>query len=734
MKRRLCILLILMGSSLLFSGTQKVVEKTYADFSDGKNNGWILGQFGTLQTGIPINHEKELSSTIVFQMLTEPKGSLLIATGNDGKVYRVHPEDLVSGVGLNPDTAESTSAEPEQNQEDHLAKEEKPSTEKSKEQVDTEVEQDLEIVFDAKELMVHCIALDPQGNIFAGTSPDGKVYKITPEGKIELFFDPKETYIWDLEITPDGDLLVACGGRGALYRLSPNYLPHQEIKPIYESADRNISSIVIRQNKNYLLGLNPSGQILEIDTEGTVLRTAFTEMKEITQIVETSERKIFFSTFDKENTNHQNLKPGLWEWQEDGYLRPIWQSPSKGIISFARNGKDFVIGAADQTDLFSLSEGSPWEHWGSLEKGSFVSKILPVKGGDGEYWVATSSPAYLYKIGSKGSGGKLTYSSGIIDVKRWSQWGHLRIDGNPNANLSVKTRSGSFPDTNKNWEDWQPLENGKVTSRSNRFLQYQLEIDPREKSRIDAVTLFYRFPNQAPVFFNLKVVALGMDIQKIPNPSKHYLDLKKFFGGSPVVDLLGKNQKLKSRPVLKDETGKITVGWIAKDPEGDSLEYDLEIRNLSDGSWVSLVKNIEESIYSFDASGFPSGHYQIRVTASDHSNHPQGEDQQATMLSESFLIDFKSPEIILLQDSVSDDSVSFIFQAKDAQSVIKGAYYILNGKEKQAVSSKDQIFDQQSETFDLSWDSLPVGKHSLLFFVSDTQRNQAMYTMNFEVK
>ena len=318
MKRSLCILSILMGSSLLFPATQKIVEKTYADFSDGKNNGWILGQFGTLQTGIPINHQKELSSTIVFQMLTEPKGSLLIATGNDGKVYRVHPENLVSGVGLNPDTAESTSAEPEQPQEDQLAKEEEPASEKEEEQVDTEVKQDLEVVFDADELMVHCITLDPQGNVFAGTSPDGKVYKITPEGKIELFFDPKETYIWDLEITPDGDLLVACGGRGALYRLSPNYLPHQEIEPIYESADRNISSIVIRQNKNYLLGLNPSGQILEIDTEGTVLRTAFTEMKEITQIVETSEQKIFFSTFDKENTNDKNAKPGLWEWQGGG--------------------------------------------------------------------------------------------------------------------------------------------------------------------------------------------------------------------------------------------------------------------------------------------------------------------------------------------------------------------------------------------------------------------------------
>ena len=692
MKRSIYILSIFIGINFLFSNTQKIVEKTYLDFSDGESNGWILGQFGGLKTGISIHCQERLSSSIVFQMVTEPQGTLLIATGNDGKVYRIYPEDGDHKIALKPEIEEPKNTEEAPAQQELKVKEESPDSEKNEEQTEKKVKQKIELVFDADELMVYSIALDSQGNIFAGTSPNGKVFKITPDGKIELFFDPKETYIWDLKVTPNGELLVACGGRGALYRLSPDYLPHQHIDPIYRSSDRNVSSVVIRQNQNYLLGLNPSGQILEMDTEATVLRTAFVGAKEITQIVESPEQKIFITTFDKKNPLDQNAKnlntgptkvdfikalqgkkngadnssanlfgSGLLEWQKDGYLRPIWRSPTIGVISFVYNGKNFVMGSADQSDLFSVSDGSPWEHWGTLEKGSFVSKILPVNGVEGQYWVATSSPAYLYKVGSNCSVEKLTYRSSIIDAGRWSQWGHLRIDGELRSKLMVKTRSGSFPDANKSWEDWQSLDIGKITSRSNQFLQYQLEIDPEEKSRIDAVTLFYRFPNQAPVFSNLKVVSLGMMIRKIPNSNKHYLDPKKFFGGAPVEELLSKNRKLMSRPILQDETGKLTVGWIAKDPEGDSLEYDLEIRNLSDRLWVSLVNNIQESIYSFDASGFTPGYYQIRVTASDRSDNAEGEEKQAVVLSESFLIDFNPPEITMQSNLVSDNSVNFVF-------------------------------------------------------------------------
>ncbi len=47
-------------------------------------------------------------------------------------------------------------------------------------------------VFESPELTAQALAVDGVGNLFVGTSPDGKVfYKVTPDGKSSVFFDPR---------------------------------------------------------------------------------------------------------------------------------------------------------------------------------------------------------------------------------------------------------------------------------------------------------------------------------------------------------------------------------------------------------------------------------------------------------------------------------------------------------------------------------------------------------------
>src|SRR3984893_12457605 len=50
-------------------------------------------------------------------------------------------------------------------------------------------------VFDSSELAAQALVLDAVGNLFVGTSPDGKVYKGTTGGQSSVFFAPKQKYI-----------------------------------------------------------------------------------------------------------------------------------------------------------------------------------------------------------------------------------------------------------------------------------------------------------------------------------------------------------------------------------------------------------------------------------------------------------------------------------------------------------------------------------------------------------
>src|SRR5262249_33307842 len=74
--------------------------------------------------------------------------------------------------------------------------------------------------------------VDKAGNVFAGSSPNGKVYRLAANAKdakpdvagkvaaaaqATVWFDPKQTYIWQLLGTGDDDLLVATGTQGKLF-------------------------------------------------------------------------------------------------------------------------------------------------------------------------------------------------------------------------------------------------------------------------------------------------------------------------------------------------------------------------------------------------------------------------------------------------------------------------------------------------------------------------------------
>src|SRR4029077_6606237 len=75
-------------------------------------------------------------------------------------------------------------------------------------------------LFAAPEPEVFAVLVDPDGTVYAGTSPRGKVYRIRPghATKAEPFFDPQETYIWALARAKDGSLLVGTGTQGKLFK------------------------------------------------------------------------------------------------------------------------------------------------------------------------------------------------------------------------------------------------------------------------------------------------------------------------------------------------------------------------------------------------------------------------------------------------------------------------------------------------------------------------------------
>lgn len=120
------------------------------------------------------------------------------------------------------------------------------------------------VLFDAGELEVHALATAPDGAIYAGTSPDGKVYRLAPDGRATVIFDPDDKYIWALAVDPKGALFVATGEKGVIYRVTSD----GNGAPFYRTRATHALSLTFDREGHLLAGTGTPGRVFRIDADG----------------------------------------------------------------------------------------------------------------------------------------------------------------------------------------------------------------------------------------------------------------------------------------------------------------------------------------------------------------------------------------------------------------------------------------------------------------------------------
>lgn len=118
--------------------------------------------------------------------------------------------------------------------------------------------------FDAGELEVHAVATAPNGTLYVGTSPDGRIYQISPNGTSKTFFDPDDKYIWSLAIDRSGNVFAATGDKGVIYRITPD----GKGTPFYRTNTTNVVTLAFSGQGDLLAGTESPGRLFRIDPSG----------------------------------------------------------------------------------------------------------------------------------------------------------------------------------------------------------------------------------------------------------------------------------------------------------------------------------------------------------------------------------------------------------------------------------------------------------------------------------
>ena len=166
------------------------------------------------------------------------------------------------------------------------------------------------LLYDAAELDITAIAVSRDGALYAGTSPDGKVYRITADGRADVYFDPPDKYIWSLAILNDGAIAVGTGDNGKLYRVSTaNAKPETSL--LVSTNQTHVMSLAVTAQGELIAGTDPGGLVLRISSEGKAFALFDAHLREIHALAPAADGSIYaLALSDAASTARPQPPPG----------------------------------------------------------------------------------------------------------------------------------------------------------------------------------------------------------------------------------------------------------------------------------------------------------------------------------------------------------------------------------------------------------------------------------------
>ncbi|HKH44964.1 MAG TPA: hypothetical protein VKM72_09915 [Thermoanaerobaculia bacterium] len=601
----------------------------------------------------------------------------------------------------------------------------------------------------AAEPEVFAVWVDPDGTVFAGTSPNGKVYRIArgKDGawKSEVFFEPGETYIWALARAADGALLVGTGTQGKLFKVRSA----GKADVLYDSDDTHVRSLEVLPGGDVLAGTAGEGLILRIGRDGqarTLYDAAEPEVVALTlgpdgtcyagvvsseaSLVDLSkdqqaaaakpgEPTVTVTVVGEGEAPTGTRKPGatgarsqVLSLSPAGVVESLWSFPEDTVYDLLWQGNRLWVATGLEGKLYRWADSQML-----LEKDVDERQIVALLPGEPGPAFATTNAAAFYRVtaGKETSG---TYTSAALDAGQVARFGTFRWRGETPGNgaLRFSFRSGVSAEPDRTWAAWtepQAVEasgDGSEVSLSNlprgRYVQWRAELraDHDRSPRIWGAELSYRQENLKPRIDQLAALEPGQIL--VPanfNPSNQVYEpahpnREGIFTavGQPSDDDGGGRTK----PLWKQ--GFMTLRWAAADPNEDQLLYDLSFRPASsedasgsgDGGWLTMADELEEDWYSFDATVLPDGVYRFRLRASDRPANDPASALVSERISDPVVVDHAPPQL----GEARRDGDRLRVTVRDAASPLREAVFSVDAQEWKPAEAADGLLDGRTET------------------------------------
>lgn len=632
------------------------------------------------------------------------------------------------------------------------------------------------VLLDVPELEFHAVVTAPGQPIYAGSSPDGRVYRIerNAAGTSDTFFDPAEKYIWALTLGPDGALYVGTGDPGRVYRVGRDgtgallfdtkaknvtalaWATSGELLVGTESPARlfrvnaagrgfllldapqaQVSSILVAASGDIYVGAlsagsasAPAAETPATDTPAPVVTTSASVSTEITitAIGDASTTTTTSPTPARES--RRGARGVVYRVGSDGLPDTVWESAEDTPYALWEGaGGDLLVGTGNSGKLYQVS---PSTSRALLLARLPVKQITAIAGTAEATYLATANPARVVRL-SRTTAERGTYLSPVKDVESGAVWGQIRWRATvpSGAALEMTTRSGNTATPDETWSDWTAAyttaTGSAIASPNARYLQWRAVLTGRNSPEVTSVGVSYLPRNTRPRIASLTVHPPGVAFfRPFPagDPELAGFDSPSTDDRVPLPNAVAQAAAAGNTPGLGRRTyqkGIQVFAWRADDDNNDRLDYELYYRREGESDWRLLRRDVWDTIFTWDTTSVPDGFYTVKLVASDRASNPTAQALTAERESELFEIDNTAPSIEVANVRLEGGRLRASIVVRDSTSMPERVEVSTDASRWRALYPVDGVADGHEERYEVELDA--AGARTLLVRATDALNN-----------
>jgi hypothetical protein len=583
-----CLALLLASGTSRAVGTQRLELNQGDDLKGGDLQGVAIDTSGKVRAGFNLGNVPVSGADSIWSALLQRDGSLLVGTGSEGKLFKYAGGSLTllaeaKGLAItslveawNGTVAVATIPDGvlfkwQGGKLSELAK--LPGA-----------------------AHVWSLAYDRNAKVvYAGTGPEGKLFRITAAGDAQVYFDADEEHIMSVALAADGRVFAGASDKAKLYEISGA----GRANVLYDFGTTEVRALAVSANNDVYAIAN------DIKTSGTPGR----------------KQNQFDAAAPVNLPAVSRGKGTLFRFNSKGEPERLYESKDEQLVSLAlgQDGRPYV-GTGVEGRVYTV-DGA---HNVSLVADVAERRIGALVLSDKAQFVLAGDPAVVHPVRGVG-GADAVWTSKALDLGIRAKFGQLGWTAA--GDLELSTRTGNTAEPDKTWSPWSaPIAAPTVIqSPAARYIQVRARFNRDPKAVLSDIVIPFVTDNLRHV-----VTSLQTDDTNATAPTG--------------------NGEIKSSggPINKKAEQRITLKWKVDNPDSDELRYRLQYRLVGSSNWYDVLEpdeKLSKDSYTWDTSNLPEGRYKVRVIATDELANPPELVQRDELESSIVLVD-NTPPII----------------------------------------------------------------------------------------